>query len=95
MVYMTITYRLYKKTDLNREKNGLSSDEKFNSISEFEVFKSNHRDTIFIETIISACTVTLSLLRSSLLKNTKNSIYIPQLPFSVEHLTILLLYILT
>jgi len=48
---------LYKKTDINREKNGLSSDEKYNSISEFEVFKSNHRDVIFIETIISACTV--------------------------------------
>jgi len=47
----------YKKSDLNREKNALKDDEKYDSISEFELFTSNHKDIIFIETIISLCTV--------------------------------------
>jgi hypothetical protein len=49
----------YKKSDLNREKNGLVDDVIFNSISEFEVFKSNHVDNIFIETIICPCKVSI------------------------------------
>jgi len=49
----------YKKSDLNREKNGLKDDAIFDSISEFEVFKSNHVDTIFIETIICHCKVSV------------------------------------
>ena len=47
----------YKKSDVNREKNGLQDDTIFNSISEYEVFKSTHFDIIFIETIISHCKV--------------------------------------
>jgi hypothetical protein len=42
---------------LNREKNGLHDDTIFNSISEYEVFKSNHLDTIYIETIIGHCKI--------------------------------------
>lgn len=49
--------RYYKKTDINRESNGLEDDEKFDSISEFEVFKSNHKDIIYIETILSSCNI--------------------------------------
>lgn len=52
-----INYRFYKKKDINREKNGLKDDKIFNSISEFELFKSNHTDIIFIETVISPCKV--------------------------------------
>jgi hypothetical protein len=47
----------YKKSDINREKNGLADDKMFNSISDFEVFKSNHCDIIFIETVMSKCKI--------------------------------------
>lgn len=47
----------YKKSDINREKNGLQDETVFNSISDFELFKSNHTDVIFIETIVSPCKV--------------------------------------
>jgi hypothetical protein len=49
--------RYYKKSDINREKNGLQDDTIFNSISDFEVFKSTHTDTVFIETVINHCKV--------------------------------------
>ena len=55
--YEICSCRYYKKSDINRERNGLTSEEKFNSISEFEVFRSDHKDVIFIETIMSTCTV--------------------------------------
>ncbi len=57
MVILVYHVRYYKKSDINREKNGLKEDFLFNSISEYEVFKSNHTDIIYIETIISACKV--------------------------------------
>jgi hypothetical protein len=47
----------YKKSDISREKNGLTDDVIFNSISEYELFKSTHKDTIFIETVLCACKV--------------------------------------
>lgn len=53
----SLKIRYYKKSDVNREKNNLLEDDKFNSISDFEVFKSNHKDIIFIETILSTCEV--------------------------------------
>ena len=49
--------RYYKKSDINREKNCLNDDTILNSISEYEVFKSNHLDTIYIETIIGQCKI--------------------------------------
>jgi hypothetical protein len=51
----------YKKKEINREMNGLN-DKRFSCISEFEVFKSNHRDIIFIETIIAKCQVFFLLI---------------------------------
>ncbi len=50
-------FRYYKKSDINREKNGLVEDRLFNSISDYEVFSSNHRDTIFVESIVSTCKI--------------------------------------
>ncbi len=47
----------YKKSDINRTKNGLQDDLIFNSISDYELFKSNHTDTIFIETVMCPCKV--------------------------------------
>jgi len=38
------------------------SDEKFDSISDYELFTSNHKDIIFIETIIGVCTVDINLI---------------------------------
>lgn len=55
--FIIYTFRYYKKTDIDREANDLVDDEKFDSISDFEVFKSNHRDIIYIETILSTCHV--------------------------------------
>lgn len=47
----------YRKKDIYREKNNLSSKRKFDSISDFEVFKSEHKDIIFIESILSKCDI--------------------------------------
>ncbi len=47
----------YKKIDINREKNGLKDDTIFNSISDYELFKSNHTDTIFVETVMGPCKI--------------------------------------
>jgi hypothetical protein len=47
----------YKKKDINRVKNGLTSTRKYNSLSEYEVFKSQHKDVIYIESIICKCFV--------------------------------------
>ncbi len=55
MVIVNIRY--YKKFDIDREKNNLLDNEKYDSISDYEVFKSNHKDIIFIETIVSTCNV--------------------------------------
>ena len=47
----------YRKKDINRDKNNLNNKKKFDSISDFEVFKSRHSDNICIESIISKCKV--------------------------------------
>lgn len=47
----------YKKSDLNRKKNHLLDIKNFNSISEYELFPSKHKDIIFIETILCKCKV--------------------------------------
>ncbi len=57
MVKLNFNSRYYKKSDINREKNGLIEDRLFNSISEFEVFGSDHKDIIFVESIISLCRI--------------------------------------
>lgn len=47
----------YKKSDINRKKNNLIDQQNFNSISEYEIFPSNHKDIIYIESIINKCKV--------------------------------------
>lgn len=47
----------YRKKDINREKNYLTEQRRFDAISDFEVFKSNHKDIIYIESIINKCWV--------------------------------------
>lgn len=42
----------YKKSDINRKKNNLLDERNFNSISEYELFSTNHKDIVFIETIL-------------------------------------------
>jgi hypothetical protein len=49
--------RFYTKTDINRENNELKEAEKYESISEYEVFTSDCKNIIFIENIISHCIV--------------------------------------
>ena len=46
----------YKKKDVDLVKNNLN-EKKLSSISEYEVFKTNHYDVIFIETIIGKCLI--------------------------------------
>lgn len=46
----------YKKKEINWEKNGITSSF-YDSISEYEVFKSKHYDIIFIESVLCKCTV--------------------------------------
>lgn len=54
----SIKINIYKrKIDINREKNGLEHEEKFDSLSEYEVFKTEDIMNVFIETIISKCSV--------------------------------------
>ena len=47
----------YKKTDLNRKKNNLIDERNYNSISDYELFPTEHKDVIFIETVIGKCDV--------------------------------------
>ena len=47
----------YKKKDINRKKNNLLNQQNFDSISDYELFPSNHKDIIYIESIINKCTV--------------------------------------
>ena len=47
----------YKKNDINRKKNNLVNPQNFGSISDFELFPSNHKDIIYIESIINKCKV--------------------------------------
>ena len=47
----------YKKADLNRKKNKLNNQHYYNSISDFEVFSTDHKDIIMIESIIDKCKV--------------------------------------
>ena len=68
-----IIIRFYKKFDINKEKNGCSDPDKFDSISEYELFSSNHRDVIFIETILGVCTVDIFII--SLFNIFKGSIF--------------------
>ena len=47
----------YKKKDINRKKNNLLNQQNIDSISEYELFPSNHKDIIYIESIINKCNV--------------------------------------
>ena len=47
----------YKKKDINRKKNNLLIQQNFDSISDYELFPSNHKDIIYIESIINKCKV--------------------------------------
>ena len=47
----------YSKTDINKEKNTLTLQKNYDSISEYEVFTSPHKDTIYIETVVCKCFV--------------------------------------
>ena len=47
----------YKKQDINRKKNNLLNQQNFDSISDYELFPSNHKDIIYIESIINKCKV--------------------------------------
>lgn len=47
----------YSKSDLDRTKAGLKSDELFESISNYELFEASHQDTIYIETVVCKCRV--------------------------------------
>lgn len=47
----------YKKTDINRKKNQLLDDSNYASISDYELFETNHKDIIFIETVIAKCNI--------------------------------------
>lgn len=46
----------YRKSDLNKDSSSIVG-YNANFISEFEVFKSNHKDTIFIESILGKCQI--------------------------------------
>ena len=43
----------YKKKDINRRKNNLLNQQNFDSISDYELFPSNHKDIIYIESILN------------------------------------------
>lgn len=47
----------YSKADINREKNSLIAQKDFESISDYELFNSPHKDTIYIETVVRKCFV--------------------------------------
>ena len=47
----------YKKTDINRKKNNLLDERNYNSISDFELFPTEHKDIVYIETVIGKCEV--------------------------------------
>ena len=47
----------YKKHDINRKKNNLLNQQNFDAISDYELFPSNHKDIIYIESIINKCKV--------------------------------------
>lgn len=47
----------YKKSEINRAKNNLLNEQNYESISEYEVFTSEHKDIVYIETILSKCKV--------------------------------------
>ena len=72
--YIRFFYNNYvlQKFD-KREINWCSDPEKFDSISEYELFSSNHRDVIFIETILGVCTVDIFII--SLFNIFKGSIF--------------------
>ncbi len=50
-------FSYYKKNEINRDKNGLLDNEKFGYLSEKEVFQSEHKDIIPIESISAKCKV--------------------------------------
>ena len=47
----------YKKKDINRKKNNLLNQQNFDALSEYELFPSNHKDIIYIESILNKCNV--------------------------------------
>ena len=42
----------YKKKDINRKKNNLLIQQNFDALSDYELFSTNHKDIVFIETIL-------------------------------------------
>lgn len=64
----------YRKRNIHREKNNLVSKKKYNSISEYEVFKSEHKDRVFIESILSKCSV-LSFEEYELLEDVTSTVF--------------------
>ena len=47
----------YKKKDINRKKNNLLNQQNFDALSDYELFPSNHKDIIYIESILNKCKV--------------------------------------
>ena len=47
----------YKKKDINRKKNNLLIQQNFDALSDYELFPSNHKDIIYIESILNKCKV--------------------------------------
>ena len=47
----------YKKKDINRKKNNLLNQQNYDALSEYELFPSNHKDIIYIESILNKCKV--------------------------------------
>ena len=47
----------YKKKDINRKKNNLQNQQNYDALSEYELFPSNHKDIIYIESILNKCKV--------------------------------------
>jgi hypothetical protein len=63
----------YRKTDIIKDVKFINKF-KIDCISNYELFNSNHKDTIFIETIIGKCTV-LTLDEYELLDEVNGNIY--------------------
>lgn len=49
--------RYYNKDHIELRSNGITSDEDNNSLSDYELFKTQHKEVVFVEQIISHCSV--------------------------------------
>ena len=47
----------YKKADIDRKKNNLINQQNYDALSDYELFPSDHKDIIYIESIINKCKV--------------------------------------